>query len=90
MKFFERQENALDNDISRLGHKFIDPALFVDFTHFPLEFNTLEDCLQSYNKLGLCLKIQFKKYNIRRNDNGFVVQFSLCCASRMASSNKIN
>ena len=73
MKFFDRQENQIENDIAKYGHKFVDPSMFVDFTHFPLEFTSIEECLLKYNKLGLCLKIQFKKYNVRRNDNGFVV-----------------
>ena len=74
MKFFERQENnQLEKEITKHGHKFVDPKLFVDFTHFPLEFTSIEECMQTYNKLGLCLKIQFKKYNVRRSDNGFVI-----------------
>ena len=45
IKFFERQENQLESDITKFGSKFVDPATFVNFTHFPIEFNTIDDCL---------------------------------------------
>ncbi|CAI2386947.1 unnamed protein product [Moneuplotes crassus] len=52
---------------------------FVDFSKFPVYFNTPKEACDTYNGLGLSKKIHFKKYNIKRNENDFVTGFTLCC-----------
>ena len=42
-----------------------------------LIFNSPAEALNTYNGLGLNKKIHFKKYNIRRDDNDFISNFSL-------------
>ena len=44
LKFFEREKPK-----ESLSHKFVDPALFVDFSHFPIEFHNYEQAIQVYN-----------------------------------------
>ena len=59
-----------------------DPAHFADYSHFPDHFDSLEDALLTYNRLGIQLKIQFRKYNIRRTTAGFTTMFTFCCHLR--------
>ena len=52
----------------------------VDYSHFPTNFENEDDALNTYNSLGLELKIQFKKYTRMRDAKGQVIKFSLQCA----------
>ncbi|CAI2359717.1 unnamed protein product [Moneuplotes crassus] len=54
----------------------------VDFRHFPIYFQTDEEALQTYNSLGLIKKLQFKKCGARRDENGFINQFTIACHMR--------
>ena len=47
----------------------------IDFSNFPKEFINEEDALSTYNKLGLPLKIQFKKLNRKCFKNSSKVKF---------------
>eukprot|EP00347_Sterkiella_histriomuscorum_P007670 403348024 len=52
---------------------------FVDFSRFPCRFANEEEALQTYNAMGLPYKIQFKKFQRQRDENGQVIKFMLCC-----------
>lgn len=65
-------------------------AHFADFSHFPDSFDSLEDALAGYNRLGVQLKIQFRKYVIRRTEEGFTTMFTLCCHRRQQGLSKLN
>ena len=46
------------------------PDLYVDFSHFPTQFRNEDEALNTYNALGVELKIQFKKQHRQRNAKG--------------------
>jgi len=45
----------------------LNPDWFVNFSHFPVELQSMEEALEKYNELGLPLKIQFKRGSIRKD-----------------------
>lgn len=44
------------------------PEWFMNFTHFPTEFLNHDEALDEYNRLGLAIKIQFRKYSMKKNE----------------------
>ena len=49
---------------------------------FPVEFDSPDDALLSYNELGLWHKVQFKMLSRSKNDAGIPHGFSICCVKR--------
>ena len=47
------------------------PEWFMNFSHFPSEFLNHDEALDEFNRLGLVIKIQFRKYSMKKNEQGF-------------------
>lgn len=50
---------------------------FVDLTTWPKTAKNIEDAFKIYNDIGLLKKIQFKRMNCRREDDGFMISFTI-------------
>lgn len=62
----------------------------MNFTHFPVEFATIDDALNRYNEMGLPLKIQFKRGSIKRDGTAMITSFQLRCFRGAGNMPKIN
>ena len=62
----------------------------VDFRSFPIYFQTDEEALLTYNALGLEKKLHFKKFNVRRDENGYLYTFGLAWHKRNTKKSRLD
>ena len=65
-----------------VGGKMFAEDQFVDLVPFPVEFESAEEALTTYNDIGLWHKCQFKLLSRTNNDCGTSHGFTLACARR--------
>ena len=56
-----------------------DDEKFIDFTHWPQEFENIQGALDTYNKLGLPHRIMFRIADHVRDTGGLSTRFRLVC-----------
>ena len=54
----------------------------MDLVPFPVEFDSADEALMTYNEVGLWHKVQFKMLSRSKSDAGAPHGFSLCCIKR--------
>ena len=58
------------------------PATYIDLSHFPTFFKTDEETLHTYNAMAIKYKMQFKRHNVSRREDGEVSKFHLVCQKK--------
>ncbi|CDW87902.1 UNKNOWN [Stylonychia lemnae] len=88
LSFFRKKKKKNPYDEASIAT--LNPEWFINFTHFPLEVQGMEEALEKYNELGLGCRIQFKRGNCRKDLNGFTLQFTIRCFRGAGGKQKIN
>ena len=67
-----------------------DTSKWVDFSDWPLEFESQQSALDTYNRLGLPHRIMFKISNHEKDASGISMRFKLICFNhtKMAASKR--